>query len=248
MSHYTGEVPWPLARSSILRGLSLLGCALVALAPRRAEAFWLLNFSQAQTQEPGTAGFIGGTGGQLTEVGRPGLCSFTPFLIHAGIRLGLTPRLDVGYRLTALPMPYNAVSTTLGGELDAKLRVTPDAWAWQVAVGGGGALSELWINDVQREAWSPGAYLTVTRALSQRVDLSLNGRYVYTLFDRTTLAAGPTAVSAAGGSVGLRVGVGGGVSVRPEIGLFDFFGATIGGIPSDGWGLQYGVVLSARAF
>lgn len=96
--------------------LAILITTLLAigfLAPP-ARAFWLLGFSTADTLPSGHVGFIAGTGGQFSDVGHPKETSFTPFLPHAGIRLGLTERIDVGYRLTQVALPFSSVGPSLG--------------------------------------------------------------------------------------------------------------------------------------
>ncbi len=221
----------------------LAGAALalgLALVPGQARAFWLLGFSTAETQAPWTGGFIGGTGGQITWVG--GKLSFTPYLAHAGLRLGLTDWLDAGYRLCTVAMPYNEGGPTLGGQLDVKARWTPRAWRVQSAVGATFANAYLDLAGTSSLAYSPGAYAIVSRPFGQTVTGSLEARYAY-----TWLPGVESELHAIGGSVGMAIALGRGVSVRPEIGAFDFIGR-IHGASESGLGLQYGAVLAARAF
>ncbi len=217
----------------------LLALPLLAF-PARARAFWLLGFSSAETQPPGTAGFIGGTGGQLTEV--RGALSYTPFLAHAGLRVGLLPDLDIGYRLTTVALPYNEGGPTLGGQLDLKLRLTPEGAAWRFAVGADGALAWLDFAGSSELAWSPVGFALLTHALGRGVDGSLEARYAY------TAVPGPgNDLHAIGGSAGLKIDLGAGAALRPELGAFDFVGQ-LRGATANGWGVQYGAVLSARAW
>ncbi len=229
-----------------LRSVVALACiALVTLVGRRASAFWILNFSTGQTLDPGHVGFIGGTGGQLSAVGAPESTSFTPFLAHAGIRVGLVDRLDVGYRLVTVALPWSAVGPTLGAASDVKLRLTSKASPWQVAVIGGGAFAYLHIASQDRFAWSPGGDLVVTRILSGALSLSANARYTFTAVPSAIGATAANHLHAFGGSVGMRLAVTPTVSVLPEVGLFRFQGE-LAGVESNGVGLQYGVVLAAN--
>ncbi len=225
------------------RAAGCLAAVAVALAAPPARAFWLLGFSQAETQPQGTAGFIGGTGGQLTVI--DGQVSFTAFLAHAGLRVGLLDDLDAGYRLTTVALPYNEGGPTLGSQVDLKLRLTPTGSAWRVAAGADMAYAYLDLAGAQEIAWSPGGYALLTHTLGRKVDGSLEARYTYTVVPH---AAAPQAVlHAFGGSAGLEIELGAGAALRPEIGFFDFVGSMVGR-PANGWAMQYGAVLSARAW
>ncbi|HSN28331.1 MAG TPA: hypothetical protein VLT45_18725 [Kofleriaceae bacterium] len=72
------------------------------------------------------------------------------------MRVGLLDRLDVGYRLVTVPLPYSSVGPSLGSAADLKLRVTPDDSQLRVAVIAGGGVSYLHISGKDRFAWSPG--------------------------------------------------------------------------------------------
>lgn len=219
--------------------------AAAGLAPRPAEAFWLLNFQTAPTLPAGGVGFIGGTGAQLTRVGEPGSTSFTPYLAHFGLRVGLADFLDVGYRLCTVPLPYSSAGPTLGAELDVKARLTPASWTWQAALVAGVGDAWLELGGASRSAWSPGVDLVVSRALGESVQLALNGRYVFTAIPTAAGGAEANDVTAAGGSAMLRFAVSPVVAVQVELGAFDFLGA-LGGKETNGWGLQAGVVFAAR--
>lgn len=219
--------------------LSLIVLA-ITLRAEPASAFWLLGFSTADTQPAGTAGFIGGTGGQLTEASSK--LSFTPYLAHAGLRLGLWDGVDVGYRLCTVALPYNTGGPTLGGQLDVKLRLTTATAPTGFALGVSGANAFVDFSGQQSVAWSPGAYFILSHGVGARVTASIEGRYVY------TWVPGPdNQLHAAGGSAGLKIDLHPGLSIRPEVGFFDFVG-TINGQPANGWGLQYGAVLAARVW
>ncbi len=225
--------------------LALFALAALLVHTPSAHAFWLLNFQTGATLPPGGIGFIGGTGGQLTSVGDPSSSSFTPFLAHAGIRFGLVDGLDLGYRLCTVPLPYSSAGPSLGAEADLKLRLTPAESVWQAGLIGGVGYSYLLILGQSKSAWAPGADLLVSRRMVDHLDLSWNARYVYTGIP--TAAGGTEAnhVQAIGGSMGARIGLGSGISLLPEVGVFDFTGS-IAGATVNGWGLQYGAVLAAR--
>ena len=116
-----------------VRTLAAIAVVLAACLafPSRGRAFWLLGFSSADTLPPATFGVIAGTGGQLSETGDPAKTSFTPFLPHAGFRVGIADGLDVGYRLTQVALPFSSVGPTLGGEIDVRYRLTPANSEWQ---------------------------------------------------------------------------------------------------------------------
>lgn len=231
-----------VSRVALLGALATLAALL--LTSSRAQAFWVLNFSTGQTLDPGRVGFIGGTGGQVTAVGEPLRLSYTPFLAHAGIRVGLFDGVDLGYRMVTVPLPWTAVGPTLGAASDVKIRLTHKASPWQVAVIGGGAFAYLRVFDVDRLAWSPGADLVVTRVLSDALSISVNARYVFTAIPTAPGGLRDNSLHAFGSSVGMRIGLTRTVSVLPEIGVFRFLGA-ISGAENDGVAMQYGAVLSA---
>ncbi len=210
-----------------------------------AGAFWLLNFQTAPTLEPGKLAFIGGTGGQFTVVGNPGRDNFTPFLAHFGIRLGLMDRLDVGYRLTTVALPYSSVGPSLGGEIDFKYFLCSANDPWQFSLIGGLAYAYVDVLNQSKSAWSPGVDILLTHPLGSALDLSLNGRYVYTGIPTASGGEGLNNLTASGGSVGLNIKLGPTSAIKPEIGMFNFNGL-IGGNITDGLGAQYGVVFSSK--
>lgn len=210
-----------------------------------AKAFWLLGFSNAYTLSPGSIGFIGGTGGQLTYVGDPGKLSYTPFLAHAGLRVGFAKRLDWGYRLCTVAMPYSSVGPTLGAETDIKVRITPDSSKWQVGVVAGAGYSYLLLSGLSRNAWAPGVALIVSRTVSKKIMLSINARYVYTGITSASGGEIKNNLTAMGGSVNIGIKINKNTSIIPEIGVFDFSG-NIAGKHMNGTGFQYGCIISAR--
>lgn len=86
-------------------------CALLAttLTSVPAHAFWVVNFGPAPTLPSGKFAFAGGMGGQVVVVGQPARTSAIFFIPHAGIRAGLTPFMDVGYRLAPIALPFSSV-------------------------------------------------------------------------------------------------------------------------------------------
>ncbi len=214
-------------------------------APPPARAFWLLGFSTADTVPTGQFAAIAGTGGQYSSVGSPAYGSFTPFLAHAGIRYGLTDNFDIGYRLTTLPLPFSSVGPTLGGEIDGKLRLTPRGNPFQAAIIAGMGYAYLQLQGAQRNAYSPGVDLTLSRRLGSGITGIAELRYVYTAIPSAVGGATANAVSAAGVDLGSRIAINQRVGLVPELGLFRLNGA-IGGRDQRGYGLQYGVVLSFK--
>jgi hypothetical protein len=236
--------PWKLSRAHAAQAFLLL-LASVALFPAPARAFWLLGFSTADTLPPGGIGAIAGTGGQYSRVGSPATSSFTPFLAHAGFRLGVTDGFDIGYRLAQVALPFPKVGPTLGSEIDGRLRLTPAQAPWQASFVVGVAYSYLEIADVSKNAWSPGADLMLSHAFSPRYALISELRYVYTEITDAPGGAAGNHLHAAGGDLGAKITFTPSVSLIPEVGLFDFSG-NLGGRSANGFGFQYGAVLSFR--
>lgn len=222
---------------------ALIGAAL--LAPRQAEAFWLLGFSPADTLPQGGLAAIAGTGGQFASVGDPSRNNFTPFLPHAGLRVGLADGWDIGYRLTQVALPFSSVGPSLGGEVDVKRRLTPADSPIQVAIVVGGAYSYLDISGQSRSAWSPGIDLVISKALTPRYTAISEFRYVYTAIPTASGGSGSNYLHAAGADLGMRIGLTPTVSVVPEVGVFDFAGH-LGKRSANGVAAQYGAVLAFR--
>jgi len=223
--------------------LSLMACLL--LTPRPAAAFWLLGFSTADTLSPGDFSAIAGTGGQYSSVGNPSHSSFTPFLAHAGLRVGLADGWDVGYRLTPVALPFASAGPTLGGEIDVRHRLTPADSAWQAAVVVGAAYAYLDLSGQSRSAWSPGVDLMVSRAITPRYTAISELRYVYTAIPTASGGEGANHLNATGVDLGVRIGLTRTVSLVPEVGVFDFAGR-LTSRSANGIGVQYGAVLAFR--
>ncbi len=220
---------------SIFIGLTFVFCYF------KASAFWLLNFGTASTLSPGDWGFIGGTGGQYTLVYEQS--NFTPSLAHAGIRIGLLNGLDIGYRLTALAMPYNSVGPTLGSAVDIKWRVTQANALWQFCVIAGVGYAYLNLLNKPRSAYAPGVAISLTHKIFDKDYITFNGRYVDTYFPIAAGGENANKLQAIGGSVGFKIPLGDVISLMPEAGLFNFQGK-IANQTYNGFGFQYGAVLS----
>lgn len=220
-----------------------VACALVAL-PRAGHAFWVVNFGPAAPVQPGHVAFVGGMGGQVVFAGEPTRTSAVFFIPHAGLRVGLFDRLDAGFRLAPLPLPYASVGPGLGGNLDVKVLLTPREWRWHVALDVGAGLAHALVNDQGRLAWSPNGAALVSARLGQTTWLTFMARYAY--IGITSAAGGQSAnhVHVVGGSVGLRLQLTERVALMPELGAFRYIGA-IGGQEVNGFAGQYGIVLGA---
>jgi hypothetical protein len=224
---------------------AILPALAATLFPAPAKAFWLLGFSTADTLPPGAVGAIAGTGGQYSRVGSPASSSFTPFLAHAGFRLGIADGFDIGYRLVQVPLPFSSVGPSLGSEIDGRLRLTAPQAPWQAAVVAGVAYSYLELSGVSKNAWSPGADLMMSHAVSQRVTFISELRYVYTEITDAPGGAVGNHLYAAGGDIGAKITLTPSISLIPEVGLFDFSGS-LRSRSANGFGAQYGAVLSFR--
>ncbi len=222
---------------------SACALAIIAAGATGAHAFWLLGFSTADTLPAGQVGFIAGTGGQLAEVGQPKAISFTPFLTHAGIRLGLADGVDVGYRLTQVAIPFSSLGATLGGEADLRYRLTTPSDAWQVSLLAGGAYGYLNLEGQNRDTWSPGVDLMASRMVSRTTWLITELRYVYTAIPTAPGGIGDNHLHAVGPDLGFKIALTPQVSLVPEMGIFDFIGR-FQGRAAGGFGYQYGAVLS----
>ncbi len=230
------------------------GCGLTAVfamfaalagAPSAWAGSWLLGFSPADTLPPGAFSAISGTGGQLSSVGDPRTTSFTPFLAHAGIRVGLADGWDIGYRLATVALPFTAVGPSLGSEIDVKHRLTPKTSPWQVALVGGVGYAYLDMQNRSRSAWSPGADLIISRQVAPKYTVFADLRYLYTFIESGQQTSGANHFQAFGPGLGVKVGLTKMVSLTPEVGVFDFQGRLTGD-RADGLGVQYGAVLGFR--
>lgn len=224
---------------------SIVVAAAVLVVPHPAAAFWLLGFSTADTLPAGDLAAIAGTGGQYTSVGHPAKDSFTAFLPHAGLRVGLADGWDIGYRLTQVALPFSSVGPSLGSEIDLKYRLLPAGSEWQAAIVLGAAYSYLAINSTSRSAWSPGADLIVSHPITPRFTAISELRYVYTEIPTGPGGGSANHLSAIGIDLGVRIGISQTVSLIPEVGVFDFTGR-LANRSANGVAGQYGAVLAFR--
>lgn len=220
---------------------TILFAVLISTA-LNANAQWLLNFGTASTVQPKDFAFISGTGMQFTFLNAPTSANLTPFLAHAGIRVGLSPNLDIGYRLCTVALPFSTVGPTLGSAMDLKLRVTPADVAWQVGIIGGGGLAFVRVLDKNKTAWSPGGAVVLTHAISPKTSISVNGRYVETFIPTATGGSNANYVKAYGGSIGMAASLNPVISMMPELGVFGLNGK-MNNTQEKGIGLQFGLVM-----
>lgn len=166
------------------------------------------------------------------------------FLIpHAGLRLGLVERLDLGFRLAPVPLPYSSVGPGFGANLDAKLRLTPRDAGVQLAVivGAGGA--HVLLRDHHRAAWSPNGAGLVTFHVGETTRLTFMGRYVYLAIPTADGGGSKNFVHIAGGSAGLKLELSKSVALLPEVGTYWYEGR-IADKRTSGPGGQYGLMLA----
>ena len=206
------------------------------------KAQWLLNFGTAATVQPHNFVFISGTGAQFTRTKNPATDNFIPFLAHAGLRTGLTSRLDIGYRLCTVPLPYNVVGPTLGSAVDVKFRITPMASAWQgsLILGGGYAYVQLFGNS--KSAWSPGGAVVASRALSKGKVLAFQARALQTSIPTAAGGSSENYVNVFGGSAMLGFDLHPALAILVEAGVFDMQGR-INAATTNAIGFQTGIVL-----
>jgi hypothetical protein len=218
---------------------------LVLFGCKATFAQWLLNFGSASTLQPGQVVFISGTGAQFTSIQNPSSTNFTPFLAHAGIRIGLFQNIDIGYRLCTVPLPYSSAGPSLGAATDLKIRLTPNDARWQFSVIGGGGLAYVTLFDKARTAWSPGMAVVLTRGISASTSLTLNARYTETYIVTATGGGSQNYARSIGGSLGLTHNMSEALAISPELGIFDLRGK-IANLPTDGLGIQVGVILKVN--
>lgn len=218
---------------------------LLMLMPLKASAFWLLGFSSADTLPSGGLGAIAGTGGQLSRIGAPAKDSSTAFIPHAGFRIGVSDDVDLGYRLVQVTLPFSSVGSTLGGEIDAKYRLTAPSDATQFAIIGGLAYANLDISGQSKEAWGPGIDLIGSRVLTEQYTIFSELRYVATNIPTAQGGAGANYFTAGGIGAGVKIKLTQQTSLVPEIGLFNINGEMLG-MPANGYAVQVGAVLSMR--
>lgn len=210
-----------------------------ALSPE----FWVVNFGTARTLAPKRIGFAAGIGGQIVFLGDPKLTSAFFTIPHAGIRLGLTKRLDAGLRLAPIPLPFSSVGPGFGMNLDVKYWFTkPESKVdLGLVLGIGGA--HVLIEEDNRYGYSPNVALLGTYNINEATQLTLMGRYVNLLLTTAPGGAKANFVNITGASLGLRKEIAPHISLLPEIGAYWYEGR-IRDVSKSGPGFQYGIMLA----
>lgn len=207
------------------------------------QAFWVVNFGPATTLPKGRVGFAAGMGGQAVFAGSPRKANAFFLIPHAGLRVGLAERVDVGWRLAPVPLPFSTVGPGFGANLDAKLRLTDAAAKVQLALIGGLGFAHVLVQDNNRFAWSPNAAGLVTFRTSEKVQLTAMARYVYLAIPTAPGGSTNNFVHIAGASVGLKIDAFGPVALLPEVGAYWYEGR-LDGVRTAGPGFQYGLMLA----
>lgn len=225
---------------------AFLGVATFLIASAwqsKASAFWVVNFGPAGTIPAGRVGFAAGMGGQAVFVGEPRQANAFFLIPHAGLRLGLADRLDAGWRLAPVPLPFSAVGPGFGANVDAKLGLTSaDApVAFALVAGAGGA--HVLLRGEHRFAWSPNGAALATFHVGETTLLTFMARYVYLAIPTATGGVRDNFVHIAGTSAGLKLEVTKTIAFLPEVGGYWYEGR-IGGVRTAGPGFQYGAMLS----
>ncbi|MDE3143670.1 MAG: hypothetical protein KGL19_05915 [Bacteroidota bacterium] len=220
----------------------ILAYFLFFLITGYAKGQWVLNFGTATTVQPKDFIFISGTGTQFTFMKTPASTNFTPFLAHAGMRLGLTKNFDIGYRLCTVPLPWSTVAPTLGSAVDVKLRLTNHTSLWQCAIIAGDGYAYIKILDNNKSAWSPGIAVSATRPINKKTSFTLNGRLLQTTIPTAIGGSESNYVNIIGGSIGMATNLNPVIAIMPEIGIFNLNGK-INNVQNNGIGFQAGVVL-----
>jgi len=227
-----------------MRIYSVLKIVLVlAIGTSTAQAFWVVNFGSANTMTPGKVGFAAGMGGQVVRTGEPAQTNAFFLIPHAGFRYGLFERIDIGWRLAPIPLPYSTVGPGFGANIDAKLLLNAPEADWRVAVIAGLGGAHVMILDHARMAYSPNAALLLSTSLSVRTHLTFMGRYVYLAIPTAAGAEAQNFVHIGGASVGIKYQLNEQISLLPEFGVYWYEGA-IAGKRTAGPGAQYGLMLS----
>jgi hypothetical protein len=221
------------------------GSSLLLLWPEfgKKTHFWVVNFGTARTLPPGKIGFAAGLGGQVVFLGDPKKTSAFFTIPHAGFRLGLTNRLDMGLRLAPIPLPFSTVGPGFGVNFDAKYRLTKPESNVDLALilGLGGA--HVLIEDRSRYAYSPNIALLNSYHLGETTSLTMMGRYVHLGIPTAPQGAKANFVNISGLSLGLKKDIKPNIALLPEVGAYWYEGR-ITGIAKSGLGFQYGLMLA----
>lgn len=205
--------------------------------------FWVVNFGTARTLPPKKIGFAAGLGGQAVFLGDPKKTSAFFTIPHAGFRLGLTSRIDVGLRLAPIPVPFSTVGPGFGVNFDAKYRLTKPESTVDLALvlGAGGA--HVLIEDRSRYAYSPNVALLNSYKLAGTTYLTIMGRYVYLGIPTAPQGVKANYVNISGLSFGLKKDLKPNIALLPELGAY-WYDGRIAGIAKTGLGFQYGIMIA----
>lgn len=205
--------------------------------------FWVVNFGTARTLAPKRIGFAAGMGGQIVFLGEPKMTSAFFTIPHAGIRFGLTKRLDAGLRLAPIPLPFSSVGPGFGMNLDVKYWFTnPESkvdFAFVLGIGGAHVL----IEEDNRYGYSPNGAILGTYNISEATQLTLMGRYVNLLLPTAPGGEKANFVTITGASLGLKKNIAPHISLLPEIGAY-WYDGRIRDVAKSGPGFQYGIMLA----
>jgi hypothetical protein len=173
----------------------------------------------------------------------PSLISAFFTIPHAGFRYGIAERLDAGLRLAPIPLPFASVGPGFGVNLDVKYCFTPpqNIFTCAFVLGAGGA--HVLLEEVSRYAYSPNGALLGTFRLKEGTHATVMARYVYLAIPTAPKGSDANNVHISGVSFGIRKVTKSGISILPEVGVYNYDGTLIG-IDKSGPGLQYGLMIA----
>ena len=205
--------------------------------------FWVVNFGTAKPLQKGKIGFAAGMGGQIVLLGDPKKTSAFFTIPHAGFRFGLTQKMDAGFRLAPVPLPFSGVGPGFGANIDVKylLSKAEDKVQFALVLGAGGA--HVVIEEKTRLAYSPNGAGLVSFKLNEKTDFTVMGRYVHLAIPTAAGGRNDNYVNIAGASFGIKRSINSYISILPEIGAYLYDGE-IGGVGKKGPGFQYGLMLA----
>lgn len=205
-------------RGRAVVSLLALLCVLAASSP--ASAIWVVNFGTAETLPPRRIGFAAGMGGQAVFAGDPAKANANFIIPHAGVRVGVLDRLDFGWRLALVPLPYSTAGPGFGANLDAKLRLTNAGANVAVALVAGAGLAHVLVRDDNEVALSPNGAGLLTFRTTEKTHLTLMARYVYLAIPTAPGSPVQNFVHITGSSVGMKIAPLPHLSVLPEVGAY----------------------------
>jgi hypothetical protein len=203
----------------------------------------VVNFGPAKPISRDKIGFAAGMGGQMVFVGDPVEKNGFFFIPHAGLRIGVASRFDMGVRLAPVPLPFSTVGPGFGANLDGKLLLSPLEAGVQISLIAGAGLAHVMVRDDRRFAWSPNAAGLITFRAQEPVQLTAMGRYVYLAIPTATGGSSDNFVHIAGASFGAKIDAWKPVAILPEVGVYWYQGE-LHGADASGPGFQYGLMLA----